>query len=119
MSAKKRSHNKSSNYLISLHADDFRKGSDQILGKFYFLFVFNSYLYINLYNVGKLRSNFIGTEFHIYDTGENPKKARYPDQVRKELGVITYDTNFFGAKGPRKMKVNKKEGNKRGIYQII
>ena len=68
--------------------------------------------------IGKLRSNFIGTEFHIYDTGENPKKARYPDQVRKELGVITYDTNFFGAKGPRKMKVNKKEGKRGNRYQV-
>lgn len=101
MSAKKRSHNKSSNYLISLHPDDFRKGSDQILGTY---ILFGIFFFI----IGKLRSNFLGTEFHVYDTGENPKKARYPDQVRKELGVITYDTNFFGAKGPRKMKVIKK-----------
>lgn len=25
--------------------------------------------------LGKLRSNFLGTEFYIYDNGENPKKA--------------------------------------------
>ena len=50
------------------------------------------------------RSNFMGTEFHLYDTGSNPKKALSFESVRKELAVITYETNFFGAKGPRKMK---------------
>ena len=52
----------------------------------------------------KYRSNFMGTEFHIYDTGNNPKKALSFDSVRKELAAVTYETNFFGAKGPRKMK---------------
>lgn len=46
----------------------------------------------------------MGTEFHIYDTGSNPKKALSFESVRKELAAVTYETNFFGAKGPRKMK---------------
>lgn len=32
--------------------------------------------------LGKLRSNFLGTEFYIYDSGENPKKAKNLDEVR-------------------------------------
>ena len=46
----------------------------------------------------------MGTEFHLFDTGCNPKKALSLETVRKELAVITYETNFFGVKGPRKMK---------------
>ena len=26
--------------------------------------------------LGKVRSNFLGTEFYLYDTGENPGKAK-------------------------------------------
>jgi tubby-related protein 1 len=33
--------------------------------------------------LGKLRSNFLGTEFYLYDTGKNPKKAKTPDDVRE------------------------------------
>ena len=51
-----------------------------------------------------IRSNFMGTEFHIYDTGSNPKKAMSFESVRKELASVTYETNFFGSKGPRKMR---------------
>ena len=29
--------------------------------------------------LGKVRSNFLGTEFSIYDNGLNPKKAKTPD----------------------------------------
>jgi hypothetical protein len=29
--------------------------------------------------LGKLRSNFLGTEFYLYDDGENPQKASNPD----------------------------------------
>jgi hypothetical protein len=36
------------------------------------------------------RSNLMGTEFSIYDGGENPKKAHNPNLVRENLGVITY-----------------------------
>ena len=26
--------------------------------------------------LGKVRSNFLGTEFHVYNNGENPEKAK-------------------------------------------
>ena len=32
--------------------------------------------------LGKVRSNFLGTEFSIYDDGENPEKAKSPETVR-------------------------------------
>jgi tubby-related protein 1 len=55
--------------------------------------------------IGKLRSNFIGTEFNIYNSGKNPKNSSNFDQVRHQLGSIVYKTNFMGTKGPRKMTV--------------
>ena len=47
----------------------------------------------------------MGTEFYIYDTGENPDKAKTPDNVRRQHGVVQYETNVLGSKGPRRMKV--------------
>jgi hypothetical protein len=32
--------------------------------------------------LGKVRSNFLGTEFSIFDAGSNPEKAKTPDSVR-------------------------------------
>ena len=55
--------------------------------------------------LGKVRSNFLGTEFHVYDTGENPKEAKTLEKIRKELGVVIYESNLMGARGPRKMRV--------------
>lgn len=55
LSAKKRAANKTSNYLISMDPDNMNKTS-------------SSYL-------GKLRSNFLGTEFYIYNEGTKAKKA--------------------------------------------
>ena len=55
--------------------------------------------------LGKLRSNFLGTEFYLYDDGENPKKAKDFESVRNEFGNIEYETNVLGSKGPRRMKV--------------
>lgn len=41
--------------------------------------------------VGKLRSNFLGTKFNIFDCGTNPKSRTAPvDLVRNELGLIKY-----------------------------
>lgn len=57
--------------------------------------------------LGKVRSNFVGTEFMVYDDGENPEHYRGGDeeQIRKELGAITYASNVLGSRGPRKMRV--------------
>ena len=55
--------------------------------------------------LGKCRSNFLGTEFSIFDNGENPDKAKTPDAIRSQHGVVQYETNVLGSKGPRRMKV--------------
>lgn len=54
MSGKKKAHNKTSNYYI---ASD-RAGLEEQIGPTF---------------LGKLRSNFMGTEFTIYGPGKNPK----------------------------------------------
>lgn len=87
MSAKKRGGNKTSNYLMGMDKDKLDKKSPGFLGK--------------------VRSNFVGTAFHIYDTGLNPKeiKAKNYDNVRRELGCVIYESNLLSSKGPRKMRV--------------
>jgi tubby-related protein 1 len=90
MCSKKRPNNKTSNYLISMGENDLKRNSANYLGK--------------------LRANFVGTEFQIFDNGWNPKDID-PDleeegaEVRQELGVILYQSNVLGARGPRKMQV--------------
>lgn len=56
MCSKKRPNNKTSNYLISMGENDLNRSSSNYLGK--------------------LRSNFMGTEFQIFDDGYNPKEER-------------------------------------------
>ncbi|KAH7479673.1 Tubby-related protein 2 [Phytophthora ramorum] len=92
LTAKKRPKNRTSNYLVSLQRGDLlRRGSDNY--------------------VGKLRANFLGTEFTIYDSGSNPKDADQqtitsnPAGIRQELGISMYAANVLGHRGPRKMKV--------------
>jgi len=82
---------KSSNYIIAKDKINFEKGENYI---------------------GKLRSNFLGTEFVIYDKGtkgkEKKKKADGDDDEnsgRNELGAIVYESNLLGSKGPRQMTV--------------
>ena len=41
------------------------------------------------------RSNFLGTEFLIYDTGLNPKETSDFPRMRLQLGVILYVCNFI------------------------
>lgn len=85
MTGKKRSSNKTSNYIMSMSKTELTKKSSHFLGK--------------------VRSNFLGTEFHVYDTGNNPKKCKTIEGVRRELAGVTYESNLLGARGPRKMKV--------------
>lgn len=47
----------------------------------------------------------MGTQFTLYDNGNNPNKGVFDDRLRRELIAITYDTNILGFKGPRKMSV--------------
>ena len=48
----------------------------------------------------------MGTEFTIYNNGENPSNKKLSDdKVRNEHGVVLYESNVLGSKGPRKMKI--------------
>ena len=55
--------------------------------------------------LGKVSSNFIGTESNMYDKGQNPKQAKCLADTRKQMGVVLYESNIMGTKGPRKMRV--------------
>lgn len=70
LASKKRSGNTTSNYIISLDYDDFEKESEN--------------------TIGKLRSNFMGTEFNIFDKGKNPSQAKNFIGVRRQYGAILY-----------------------------
>ena len=84
LAARKRKKSRSSNYLISIDAKDLSREGDNF--------------------IGKLRSNFLGTSFTIYDSGVNPSSSRKGRQsIREELAAIHYETNVLGFKGPRKM----------------
>ncbi|KAH3745181.1 tubby protein-like [Pelomyxa schiedti] len=83
LSARKRKRSKSSNYLISTDPADLARLS----GKY----------------VGKVRSNFMGTEFNVYDSGDNPK--HHTSSPRSELAAITYGLNPLGVGGPRRLSV--------------
>lgn len=86
LAGKKRANNKTSNYLMSMNQKEMTTKSPAYLGK--------------------VRSNFLGTEFIIYNTGLNPsKKSATRDNSREELGVVLYQSNILGTKGPRKMRV--------------
>jgi hypothetical protein len=82
MAAKKRSNNRTSNYIVTTDQKDVSKDSTHY--------------------VGKLRSNFSGTEFVVYNKGMNPSKIDGKNtsfnNARKELGVIRYEQNVMGAR---------------------
>jgi tubby-related protein 1 len=90
MASKKRPKNKTSNYLISMDQNDLNRSGSNYLGK--------------------LRSNFVGTEFQVFDDGINPKDGADNDDnqntnVRCEMGGVMYAANVLGSRGPRKMQV--------------
>jgi len=105
LAARKRKKNKSSNYLLSLDKDDLNRQS----GNFF----------------GKLRSNFIGTEFTLYDKGLNPEKSDEGEkdsslvQLRQEMACILYKQNVLGSRGPRKMKVMVPNVNEQGQRKVL
>lgn len=44
----------------------------------------------------------MGTQFEVYDDGDNPGKKKKSDKgyVRRELAGILYESNVLGSKGP-------------------
>lgn len=103
LSSKKRAKNRTSNYIVSMQQHDLNRDSPSFLGK--------------------LRSNFLGTEFTIYDKGVNPKNSdpdalqSAPGLVRQELAVVQYASNVLGSRGPRKMKVAVPHVSDEGVRQ--
>ena len=85
MSAKKRGFNKTSNYVLGTDPKNMDKKSAAC--------------------VGKVRSNFLGTEFNAYSKGKNPEKSKDANLWRSHLACVKYEKNFFGLKGPRKMQI--------------
>jgi tubby-related protein 1 len=100
LAARKRKKSKTANYVLSLDAEDINKHSTTY--------------------IGKVRANFIGTEFTVFDKGLSPdseevqsaapsdglpRAGAAPPSLRQELVFCTYESNILGAKGPRKMHV--------------
>ncbi|XP_006818372.1 tubby-related protein 3-like [Saccoglossus kowalevskii] len=88
LAGRKRKKSKTANYLISTDATNLSRGGEAF--------------------VGKLRSNFLGTHFTIFDNGISPSKPGAlsdGSNLRQEIAAVVYDTNVLGFKGPRKMTV--------------
>ncbi|PRQ34106.1 putative transcription factor TUBBY family [Rosa chinensis] len=97
LAARKRRHLTCTDYIISLNSENVSKGNSAF--------------------VGKLRSNFLGTKFTIYDaqpsnTGANVTKFHSTmKQVSPRVpagdypvGHIAYELNVLGSRGSRRMK---------------
>ncbi|XP_070499516.1 protein king tubby 1 isoform X2 [Chironomus tepperi] len=83
LAGRKRKKSKTSNYVISCDPTDLSRQTDGY--------------------VGKLRSNVLGTTFFMYDNGSKNNKGEA--SPRLDLGIVIYDTNILGFKGPRSMTV--------------
>lgn len=102
LAARKRKKQTTSNYLVSLDPEDLNRDSSK-----YF---------------GKLRANFVGTEFTIFDGGDKPDKKGGSSEAegqRQELGCVTYQYNVLGTRGPRKMTgvIPALDGHGRKLYR--
>lgn len=86
LAARKRSGKRTSNYIVSSDRGDLSREGSGFLGK--------------------LRGNFVGTEYVVYDDGEAPGARKGSGSVRKELAVVAYQSNVMGTRGPRKMQVS-------------
>lgn len=51
--------------------------------------------------IGKVKSKNLGTQFTLYNEGQNPKDCKDPYQIRKELGVVKYNTSRCRPCNPR------------------
>jgi Tub family len=103
LASKKRTANKTSNYLLSMDKRDLNRDSDSFLGK--------------------VRSNYFGTEFTIFDDGLAPSDAAAAAAaatkkglkggrgseskmaLRQEIASVQYASNVLAARGPRRMKI--------------
>ena len=98
LAARKRKKQTTSNYIISLDYEDLGRDSEKFFGK--------------------LRSNFVGTDFTVFDDGEKPGK-KGSGTTRKELACVMYQYNVLGTRGPRKMTacIPGVDGSGRSLYR--
>lgn len=54
---------------------------------------------------GKLRSNFLGTQFTIYEAEKGKPDTPRNRKPKTEIGAVLYEHNFMGTRGPRKMTI--------------
>lgn len=66
--------------------------------------------------IGRLKSNFVGTAFVLYDNNKKQVKKENLDELRSELGAVLYEPNILGFKGPRKMKIITTRLNEQGEF---
>ncbi|XP_071791262.1 tubby-related protein 3-like [Asterias amurensis] len=88
LAARRRKKSTTSNYLLSTDPTDLSRDGESF--------------------VGKLRSNFMGTHFTVFDNGisaNKPGAMADGTNTRQELSAVVYDTNVLGFKGPRKMTI--------------
>jgi len=90
LAARKRTASVTANYVISLDARDLGRGSPAA--------------------VGKVRANYLGTEFSLFDEGAAPGKVgggAAPSSAtgRRELAAVRFASNVLSQRGPRKMRV--------------
>lgn len=77
--------NTTSNYIISMKKNEFSTRKESFLGK--------------------VKSNFLGTEFILWDEGKHFKKSKDISLIRHQLGVVYYESHIMQNKSPRKMTV--------------
>lgn len=99
MIGKKQAGSKTSNYYISTNSSHFDSNINNNSNSN------NSKDGKDSKYLAKVRSNFAGTEFIVYDNGRSPKDMQNPTDLRCELACVMYETNILGTKGPRKMHV--------------
>ncbi|GFP97810.1 tubby-like F-box protein 1 [Phtheirospermum japonicum] len=91
LSAKRNRRTTCTEYVISIDADNISRSS-------------NNY-------IGKVRSNFLGTKFIIYDTQPGPTSRRFHSKRispkvptgNYNIAQVTYELNVLGTRGPRRM----------------
>lgn len=82
--AQKQAGNKTSNYRIATTREGLEsKGPDY---------------------VGKVRSNFFGTDYVLFDAGDNPKKLPHTARPRRALGEVHYENRFLCSSGPKRIE---------------
>eukprot|EP00240_Pyramimonas_obovata_P003820 CAMPEP_0118927274 /NCGR_PEP_ID=MMETSP1169-20130426/4782_1 /TAXON_ID=36882 /ORGANISM="Pyramimonas obovata, Strain CCMP722" /LENGTH=367 /DNA_ID=CAMNT_0006869011 /DNA_START=209 /DNA_END=1309 /DNA_ORIENTATION=+ len=86
LAARRRKKSNSSNYLVSLDPEDLARGGAGFHAK--------------------LRSNYVGTSYTLYNNGLKPGKGVSQSEERKELGAIFFKSTALQLKGgPRMMTV--------------